>query len=165
VTAGGERLAQLLRASDAATTARPMLWDSAWRMIRDHPIFGVGPDNFLYQYPAYIRPEAWAEPNISHSHNLVLDTWLTVGVLGLVVLAVFAAAYAQTWRSALENATTQDQALVYGLGGTMVATVVHGMVDASIFLPELAATFWVVTAATVIMVRTRVLSESDGDEQ
>lgn len=165
VTAGGERLAQLLRASDAATTARPLLWDSAWRMIRDHPVFGVGPDNFLYQYPAYIRPEAWAEPNISHSHNLVLDTWLTLGALGLVVLAMFAVAYARTWRSALQNAITQDQALVYGLGGTMVATVVHGMVDASFFLPELAATFWVVAAATVIMVRTRGLSEPSGDEQ
>ena len=33
----------------------------------------------------------------------------------------------------------------------MLATLVHGMVDSSLFLPELAATFWVIIALTVIL--------------
>ncbi len=151
VTTGGDNLARLLRPSDAATAARPLLWDSAWRMLADNPILGVGPDNFLYHYPDYIRPEAWAEPNISHAHNIALDTWLTLGIPGLVVLAAVLAAYARTWRAALRRSSPGGQALVYGLGGTMLATLVHGMVDSSLYLPELAATFWVVVALTVIL--------------
>ena len=33
----------------------------------------------------------------------------------------------------------------------MLATLVHGMVDSSLFLPELAATFWVIIALTVML--------------
>ena len=147
----GDHLARLLRPSDAATAARPLLWDSAWRMIADNPVLGVGPDNFLYHYPDYIRPEAWAEPNISHAHNIALDTWLTLGIPGLVVLVGVLAAYARTWRAALRRSGGDRRALVYGLGGAMLATLAHGIVDSSLYLPELAATFWVVVALTVIL--------------
>ena len=150
-TTGGDNLARLLRPSDAATAARPLLWDSAWRMIADNPVLGVGPDNFLYHYPNYIRPEAWAEPNISHAHNIALDTWLTLGIPGLVVVVAVLAAYARTWRTALQRSTGGSRALLHGLGGAMLATLVHGIVDSSLYLPELAATFWVVVAATVIL--------------
>ena len=147
----GDHLARLLRPSDAATAARPLLWDSAWRMLADNPVLGVGPDNFLYHYPDYIRPEAWAEPNISHAHNIALDTWLTLGIPGLVVLVAVLAVYARTWRAARRRSMGGSRALVYGLGGAMLATLVHGMVDSSLYLPELAATFWVVVAATVML--------------
>ena len=147
----GDNLGRLLRPSDAATAARPLLWDSAWRMIADNPVLGIGPDNFLYHYPDYIRPEAWAEPNISHAHNIALDTWLTLGIPGLVVLVGVLAAYARTWRAALRRSAGGSRALVYGLGGAMLATLVHGIVDSSLYLPELAATFWVVVALTVML--------------
>ncbi len=147
----GDNLGRLLRPSDAATVARPLLWDSAWRMISDNPVLGIGPDNFLYHYPDYIRPEAWAEPNISHAHNIALDTWLTLGIPGLVVLVGVLAAYGRTWRAALRRATSGSRAFVYGLGGAMLATLVHGIVDSSLYLPELAATFWVVVALTVML--------------
>ncbi len=153
VTTGGDNLARLLRPSDAATAARPLLWDSAWRMIADNPVLGIGPDNFLYHYPDYIRPEAWAEPNISHAHNIALDTWLTLGIPGLVILVGVLTAYARTWRAALRRSTGGSRALVYGLGGAMLATLVHGIVDSSLYLPELAATFWVIVALTVMLAR------------
>ena len=150
----GDNLGRLLRPSDAATAARPLLWDSAWRMIADNPVLGVGPDNFLYHYPDYIRPEAWAEPNISHAHNIALDTWLTLGIPGLVVLVAVLAVYARTWRAALRRSASGSRALVYGLGGAMLAILVHGIVDRSLYLPELAATFWVIVALTVMLARS-----------
>ena len=48
-------------------------------MARDNWLFGVGPDNFLTHYRAYMLPEAWREPNISHPHNLLLDAWVSLG--------------------------------------------------------------------------------------
>jgi len=44
---------------------RVALWKSTLQMIRDHPLFGVGPDNFLYAYRGrYLLPEAWQEPRL-----------------------------------------------------------------------------------------------------
>lgn len=153
VTAGGDHPATFIRASDAAAMARPLLWDSAWQMIRDHLLLGVGPDNFLYHYPDYIHPEAWAEPHISHAHNIVLDTWLTLGAFGVFVLLILAASYVRTWKKAHRSVDADGQTIVYGLGGSMTAILLHGMVDGSIFLPELAATFWVVIALTIAIAR------------
>ena len=43
---------------------RIAVWTSALRMIRDQPLLGVGLDNFLYEYPKYILPEAWRDRKI-----------------------------------------------------------------------------------------------------
>ena len=56
-------------------------------MIGDHPLLGVGLDNFLYAYRShYVLPTAWEEFNLSHPHNVVLDFWLRLGLPGLMVL-------------------------------------------------------------------------------
>ena len=63
---------------------RVALWKSTLEMIRDHPWFGVGPDNFLYAYRGrYLRPEAWQEPSLSHPHNVMLDFAARLGLIGL----------------------------------------------------------------------------------
>ena len=54
-------------------------------MIRDHPLFGVGLDNFLYAYRGrYILDAAWQEPNLNHPHNIILDFATRLGLLGLL---------------------------------------------------------------------------------
>ena len=54
-------------------------------MVRDHPLLGVGLDNFAYLYQqVYLREGAAAEPNLSHPHNWLLHVWLELGVLGLI---------------------------------------------------------------------------------
>ena len=152
ITTGGDRLAQLMRPSDAATAARPLLWDSAWRMLADNPILGVGPDNFLYHYRDYIRPEAWAEPNISHAHNIALDTWLTLGLPGLVLLAAVLAVYARTWRTGpasllarrAKRSSTASAARCWRRSCTAWSIAASSS-------PSWPATFWVVIALTVIL--------------
>jgi O-antigen ligase len=61
------------------------LWLSSLQMVRDHPVLGVGLDNFAYLYrQVYLREGAAAEPNLSHPHNWLLHVWLELGLLGLV---------------------------------------------------------------------------------
>ena len=79
-------------ASDSTSGVRVLLWRSALEMLRDHPLFGIGLDNFVHRYNPerggdYISPEGWREPDLSHPHNLLLDWWLSLGVLGALVLA------------------------------------------------------------------------------
>src|SRR5690606_28194054 len=75
-----------------AEPTRLTIWRAGWRMVLDHPIFGVGPDQFLYQYSRrYIEPMGWPERYTSHPHNLLLDVWLRLGVLGLAAMATLVA--------------------------------------------------------------------------
>jgi len=99
-------------------------------------------DNFLYQYPRYMRPEAWQEPDLSHPHNLILDWWTRLGVLGVVVLiwleVAFFKAALRLYRS-LEDEGMRVLAL--GLMASMVDFIAHGLVDNSYFLVDLAFIF------------------------
>ncbi|MGQ9683290.1 MAG: O-antigen ligase family protein, partial [Anaerolineae bacterium] len=119
---------------------RLRLWEAAWEMVRDHPLWGVGLDNFLYQYPRYMRPDAASEPNLSHPHNVLLDFWLRLGVPGLLAFVWVQVAF---FREALALWKRRSDSLLWavgvGLTAGMVASLAHGLVDITFFVPELAA--------------------------
>src|SRR5699024_276092 len=69
---------------DGSEPTRFSILRSSIEMIREHPIFGVGPDQFLYQYHRrFVEPAGWPERYTSHPHNIILAVWLRLGVLGL----------------------------------------------------------------------------------
>jgi O-antigen ligase len=134
-----------LSLSGATTDFRVSLWKASAAMIRDHPWTGVGLDNFLYAYRGrYIRPEAWQEPSLSHPHNLLLDFWSRLGVLGLAAGVWLQVAF---WRLALRlfkrtgQPSGATRPLLIGLMGAMGATLAHGLVDQTYFLIDLAYAF------------------------
>ncbi|RME49989.1 MAG: O-antigen ligase family protein, partial [Caldilineae bacterium] len=123
---------------------RVKVWQSAWRILREHPLTGLGPDNFLYRYRTrYILPEAWAEPNLSHPHNVVLNFGVRLGVGGIAVLVWLGGRFWwSAWRGYVRHTDPQMRSLLLGLMGGMVAFWVHGMVDNAFFLTDLAYTFF-----------------------
>ena len=55
-------------------------------MIEERPLTGVGLDQFLYWYRSrYLLPEAWEEPNLSIPHNILLNYWVNLGILGVMI--------------------------------------------------------------------------------
>jgi len=155
--AQAERIASRLDFQEGTVALRLYTWQAAANMLRDHPFFGVGLDNFYYQYPRYMLPEAWQEPNLSHPHNLFLDFWLRMGLPGLLVtlwliyrfflagLRLYGASGRQ-W-----GLGPPERALVAGLMASMVDFLVHGMVDNSYFLVDLALIFWLTMALMRVM--------------
>jgi O-antigen ligase len=136
------RFTSLFDLQSGTSFFRLNLWRSTLDMIRDHPLLGVGLDNFLYAYRGrYIRPAAWQEPDLSHPHNLILDYWSRLGILGLAAGVWLQIAF---WRLALplrRLADPDDRALALGLMAGMVDFVAHGLVDNSYFLVDLAFAF------------------------
>lgn len=124
--------------------ARIELWQSAAAMLREHPVFGVGLDQFYalrnQEGSRYIAPEATvtSERFASHPHNLVLDIWLRMGLIGLIA---FAALILQFCRRAW-SMRHEQRVLVAGLLAVLVAALVHGMVDNFYFVEDLAIVFW-----------------------
>ena len=161
---GVERIGQLLRIGDSGAVSRLAIWDSAWRMGRENWLFGVGPDNFLTHYREYMRPEAWREPNISHPHNLLLDAWVSMGVIGVMALIGVLVLFWRDWGRIRRDGAGGFDLLAFGLAGAMAAALTHGLVDHAYFLPELAATFWTLVAAvaTLAVVRGAESVQSGG---
>lgn len=119
------------------------LWQSSLNMAADHVLTGVGLDQFLYQYsPRYITPHAWAERFTSHPHNILLDSWLSLGIIGLFVVGL---AGLLTYRH-VRNAIVVHDRVTLAAAGALITVAIHGMVDHSYFLPELAMSAWLLVA-------------------
>jgi putative inorganic carbon (HCO3(-)) transporter len=129
--------------SEGQESTRELIWKSSLRMLNDHRLTGVGLDQFLYQYGRrYVEPAGWAERYSSHPHNLVLDVWLNLGILGLVVFAWIASEVARAIQG-LRSTRGVGNAVAVAAAGALVAGVAHGVVDNFFFLPDLAALTWI----------------------
>ena len=111
-------------------------------MALDHPWLGVGPDNFLYAYRShYVLPAAWQELNLSHPHNILLDLWTRLGLLGVIAGTwVMGAGLRLAWRL-YRRALSGAWPLALGLLAGLAVTVAHGLIDNSLFLIDLMALF------------------------
>lgn len=153
--AGTERLQSLLDTSAGTGFVRLKLWQGTWNMIREHPVLGVGPDNFLYLYRTrYVLPSAWEELNLSHPHNIVLDVWTRTGILGLAALGLLLTALVRRlWRMSRQAGEPAEQALCIGLLGSLAASLAHGLIDNSFFLVDLAMVLMMTAGLAVRMER------------
>jgi O-antigen ligase len=137
---GSERL----QVSADTSEARLSIWRSSSAMLADHPLTGVGLDQFFIYFKQYIEPELQsdeAEKNTSHPHNLVLDLLLRVGPFGALVFAGLVWRSARRgwrlWRSDLGERWLALAALAGGAAGLL-----HGMVDQGYFSTDLALFTW-----------------------
>ncbi len=153
---------------------RLTIWGSALHMGVDHPIFGIGPDQFLNQFQGGYGPcekndhgdivstqKDFNECFTSHPHNIFLDYWLSLGIIGLIVLVWLLWRYYREsinlakWAASKVGADPLARALALGLLASMTNFFVHGLVDNSYFLMDLALIFWM-SCAMVQLLRTRL---------
>lgn len=166
----------------STVTKRLYLWESAVRMIRDHPWFGVGMDNWLCYYsvnslcqiPASIQPfHYWIlsdpvthlstgiadEPYLAQPHNDILNIWVNTGIFGL--LAFFALLALFFWlfsrilsrlRGSENESNPLLRPLTIGIGAAMLAAMTQGMVD-SVFLGQDFSFFFLILIFALLMLR------------
>jgi len=139
------RFASLLNLRKGSAFFRLELWRSSLALIRERPWFGVGPGNFQAAYRTrYVLPAAWQEFNLEHPHNIYLDHWTRLGLLGLAALMAVQATF---WQAALgRKNNAAASAFTLGLIGSMAALLAHGLVDNTLFFPDLALSFFLMLA-------------------
>ena len=131
-------------------------------MIRDHPWFGVGLDNFLYAYRGrYILDAAWQEPNLSHPHNVILDFATRLGLLGLVAGGWLIWEAGRATLGAIRRADATWLPVAAGIGGLLAAMLAHGLVDHSFFLVDLAFVFFLALGAAVWLGEPTAVSRAE----
>ncbi len=131
------------------------VWSRAIYAIQDFPFTGMGMDTFRrvvhVLYPLFlIGPEI----ETIHAHNEYLESALDLGIPGLVAfLALYLGAYTMlvaSWRhtraypdsySSLELAAWAPT-LILGMGAGLVAHMVYGLFDTTIFIARYDILFW-----------------------
>jgi O-antigen ligase len=104
-------------------------------MIEQHPLLGVGPDNFRHTYGRYLGLAAWDER--VHANNLYLELLADDGVLG-------AAAFALVIGWALRRLPVARGRWVVGLCASLATFFLHGMLDYFLDFTPIYLLFWMV---------------------
>lgn len=120
--------------------ARLLIWQSAWQMIKEHPILGIGPGQFQASFLLLGDQSgqfATTLPYALHPHNLFLNVYLSTGLLGLIGSVWFLAGLGKGF---FRN--TARSPLVLAASCAIVAVLVHGLFDSTIFKNDLAIIFW-----------------------
>ncbi len=139
------RLPERLDPMRQTTGFRLELWQSSLAMLADRPVLGVGLDNFVYLYQqVYLREGAAAEASLSHPHNWVLHVWLQLGIVGLIAFVWAILQFIRFSHSRLVAGGTRW--IVAGAAGAMVDMLLHGSIDNSYFLVDLAFVTWLLLA-------------------
>ena len=129
---------------------RLSLWQASLNMVSDHPWFGVGLDNFLYEYRGrYILEAAWRDPNLSHPHNLLLDFATRIGLPGLLAGLWLIGTLTRMLLQLRARISAEWLPIVVGLGAALADMIFHGLVDHSFFLVDLAFTFYLLLGTAV----------------
>lgn len=103
---------------------RSELWRIALAMWRDHPLLGVGPDNFRWLYGRYAGEAFW--DNRVFANNTLLEAAATTGGLGAAALAAtLAGCLGASYRRFRAEASSARLALF----GMSAAVLAHGLVD------------------------------------
>lgn len=78
----------VFQALQPAFTTRRVIWQVAFEIGRDHPLWGIGPGAFQQAYLAHQpRHPPYPEWAVPHPHNVFLAFWLEAGFLGLAGFA------------------------------------------------------------------------------
>jgi len=90
--------------SEGTIHGRVVVWEIAWKGFLERPLLGWGPENFNLVFsrhynPCFGTPECSGETWFDRAHNIVFDTLVEVGAIGLLgYLLIFVASFYILWK-------------------------------------------------------------------
>jgi O-antigen ligase len=135
---------------DGTSTNRLTYWRDGIEIIKNHPLLGIGYNNWIPFYRTYYNAARGELP-----HNIFIEVASQLGLLGLLVfLAMIAATLVLNARSRRMAARLPDgrmlTAFARGLDGALVGYLVSGSFITVYFYPY----FWLNLAMTTALYRT-----------
>ncbi|WP_251959644.1 IctB family putative bicarbonate transporter [Nostoc commune] len=130
---------------DSSNNFRRNVWDAVFEMIRDRPIFGIGPghNSFNSVYPLYQRPRYTA----LSAYSILLEVTVETGFVGLacflwLIIVTFNTAYLQMRR--LRQLGSIDGFWLIGAIAILLGMLAHGTVDTVWYRPEVNTLWWLI---------------------
>jgi hypothetical protein len=128
--------------------SRIALWRAGWLAFRDHPVLGIGPDNFRHAYGTYLG-RLGADERL-HANNFYIEILATMGVFGVLALGTLMIALARTARRAARGPT---RVLTFGVAVGLAAYFVHGTLDYFLGFTPTYALFWLLAGTLAALER------------
>ncbi len=146
-----ERLISIGNTADTSTAYRVAIWGSALDMIRDFwiPGIGIGTDAFYVVYPAYA---AIGADFALHTHNLYLQIWVEMGIIGIgSFFAMIFMLVRQTFSYVVVSARKKDPVskIVIALGAGILGFLLQGMTDYVWYNYKMLMIFWIVIGLAI----------------
>jgi O-antigen ligase len=144
VTVEGERVTTPLTEMSRLPAANPpadrlTLWRAALAIAGDHPVLGIGPDNFRQIWGRYAGRER-SDTRV-HANNMYLELLAGAGIVGLAVfvwlLVTAGVALFARWR----ESTPVNAAFPAVCCAVLIAIVGHGLVDSFLSFTTTYVTF------------------------
>jgi putative inorganic carbon (hco3(-)) transporter len=132
---------------DSSNNFRRNVWDAVFEMIRDRPIFGIGPghNSFNQVYPLYQRPRYTA----LSAYSILLEVTVETGFVGLacflwLIIVTFNTAFLQMRR--LRQLRSVEGFWLIGAIAILLGMLAHGTVDTVWYRPEVNTLWWLIVA-------------------
>lgn len=129
--------------------SRLYLWEIAKKMIKDHPLFGVGNGNYATLHDKYteIYPQYKFYLDVKATHNSYLKVESELGIIGgISFIGILVAALLQVKKCI---STTQDEFYKFfytGFLASMISFYVMNLSDNLFFVPKTTSYFWILLA-------------------
>lgn len=137
-------------AKATSATVRLQLWSISWQLIKEHPLLGVGLNQFEPNYQRILHERFATQSRkvgnqvplsefvFRDPHNFLLSFWLNMGIAGL--LAFIALNWLALSEAVKQKGNVENQALALAL----IATLIFGLTDTVYWKNDLAVTYWMV---------------------
>ena len=134
-------------------TLRPNIWRATWRLIKDHPIAGVGFGGYWIAITKYHTGSGAATPQ--EAHNDYLELLASGGLIGLAIGIWFAVALIRTAEQKLgqlrggvptDGGNSFARAATIGALAGILTVAVHSLVDFGLHITINALMFTVLLA-------------------
>ncbi len=130
--------------------SRLMIWNTSGEIIKDNPIFGIGPGTFQKTYLSYAEKfdEPYLEWAVPQPHNIFLAFYLQTGLIGFsgFVLILF-----WFFKCNYYNCRNEAPFYLYGvINVLMIYILIHGLLDTTYWKNDLSLMFWLIIGMAVV---------------
>ena len=110
---------------DSSMEERVSIWNAGMALFKQNPFWGEGPLTYMHSFPRI------GAPYHEHAHSIYIDTILSYGVVGIVLLGI---ASATPVRMLIDMSQVPSKRSILGLYLSFLTVVaVHGIFDLALF--------------------------------
>ncbi len=138
------------RFTDSMNDERWEQWRLTTHIIKDYPTFGVGSGNYRWVFPNY-REGTLRTLSYEHAHQDYMELLSEQGLVGTLILSVaFFLIIKTLLRSYHAKKHQLLRGMIFGSLISMMAFMIHGLVDFNFRIPANAAYFYIIAALGLV---------------
>lgn len=138
---------------DSSMEERISIWDAGMALFKQNPFWGEGPLTYIHSYPRINAPYH------EHAHSLYIDTILSYGIVGTILLVL---SFVAPVRLMMDMSQESGKRPIIGLYLSFLTVVaVHGIFDLALFWIQSGFIFLLVMCSVPLEHRTLVSDMTD----